>query len=394
DAVQDYETTDFTQPLKVGPNDYGFDEAFILPGSLDMPPYAFVRNGEWVGPVTAEKGWSAFNRLGPAAEDFVDHDVLKIFCEEADGFLKQQVETEEPFFLFVGLTAPHTPTSPEPEFQGKSRIGIYGDFVMNTDACIGRVRESLARHGLDENTLVIATSDHGPGHYSGPAYEATAFQIEELHDKGHRANGPWRGYKFSALEGGQRVPFAIAWPGVVEPGGVSDDLISTVDLMATLADAAGAPLAKKEAPDSVSFYPLLKNPDAQSPRESLIARGSTAFSYREGDWKLIVGPGSGSNGRFASRPPSTDAWTEALEAFGRKLKNQEELKSPHFVQLFDLGEDPTESNDLSATEWERAEAMLMALENHIEKGRTTDGPGQKNDEEVKLFRGVPKFVWE
>ena len=75
-AVQSDETVDFTKPLLTGPNDFGFDETFILPGSLDMPPYAFLRNGDWVGSVTAEKGWSAFNRLGPASEDFVDHEAL------------------------------------------------------------------------------------------------------------------------------------------------------------------------------------------------------------------------------------------------------------------------------------------------------------------------------
>jgi len=392
-GVQNAESVDFTQALKAGPNAFGFDETFILPGSLDMPPYAFVRNGEWVGSVTAEKGWSAFNRLGPAAEDFVDHKVLGEFCGEADRFIEKQAKSKDPFFLFVGLTAPHTPTSPEPEFLGKSRIGIYGDFVMNTDACIGRIRESLERHGVDEETLVIVTSDHGPGHYSGRKYEATAFQAEEMHEDGHHANGPWRGYKFSALEGGHRVPFALVWPGVVEAGTVSEGLVSTVDLLATLAEVTGQELGDAEGPDSISFFPLLKNSAAKGERQSLIARGSSALSCREGEWKMIVGPGSGSNGRFASRPDSNSAWESAVEAYGRKPRNHEELKKAAFVQLYHLPTDPEELNDRSAEEPERLKAMFTALEKRIAEGRSRPGETLANDVEVKLFRSVPKFVW-
>ncbi|MDF1825364.1 MAG: arylsulfatase [Verrucomicrobiales bacterium] len=391
--VQNAETVDFTRPLKLGPNDYGFDETFILPGSLDMPPYAFIKNGMWKGSVTAEKGWSAFNRLGPAAEDFVDHEVLGEFCREADRFISEQAKEDEPFFLFVGLTAPHTPTSPEPEFLGKSRIGIYGDFVMNADACIGRIRESLRSHGLDDDTLIMVTSDHGPGHYSGRKHEATAFQAEEMHEDGHHANGPWRGYKFSALEGGQRVPFAAVWPGVIAPGRVSDALISTVDLMATLAELTGEAPADNEGPDSISFLGLLEDPEFEGVRESLVARGSRAHSYREGEWKLIVGPGSGSNGLFASRPDSNTAWKNALESYGGKPGGLEDLKVAEFVQLYHLAVDPEESNDLSSREPERLKAMMEALEKVFEAGRSRPGTALPNDAEPELFRAVPKFVW-
>jgi arylsulfatase A-like enzyme len=206
--VQGPSNTDFTKPILIGPSDYGFESCFFLPGSLDMFPYAYVRGKSWQGAVTAQKGWSAFNRVGPAAEDFKDTEVLGTFCREAGAFIKAQATSENPFFLFVALTAPHTPTSPEAEFEGKSRIGIYGDFVMNTDACIGRIRGHLSAAGIDKNTLVMVSSDHGPGHYSGLQREATAKQMQEMEKDGHHATGPWRGYKFSAFEGGLRVPFA------------------------------------------------------------------------------------------------------------------------------------------------------------------------------------------
>lgn len=390
--VQGPENTDFTKPIQVGVSDYGFDECFFLPGSLDMFPYAYIRGKEWQGKVTAQKGWSAFNRVGPAAEDFVDTEVLSTFCREAGDFIESRRGKEEPFFLFVALTAPHTPTSPEAEFEGQSRIGIYGDFVMNTDACIGRVREHLRASGFDKNTVVMVSSDHGPGHYSGRKREATAFQIKEMESDGHFSAGPFRGYKFSAFEGGLRVPFAATWPGVVEPGSETDALIGLNDLMATWADIAGIELKPDQAVDSVSFLPVLKNPSVES-RKTLVTRGTRADAFRDGEWKLILGPGSGSSGRFSSEPESDEAWRNALGAFGGKPANHEELWNANFVQLYDLESDPGETKDLAADFPERALKMLEAHQSIIERGRSTPGPEQSNDHEVKAFR-PPPFVWK
>ena len=392
-GVQNSDNTDFTKPIQIGPNDYGFDDTFILPGSLDMFPYAFLRNHEWVGRVTAQKGWSAFHRVGPAAEDFVDHEVLGIFCDEADRFIASKAKDDSPFFLFVALTAPHTPTSPSPEFEGKSRIGIYGDFVMNTDGCIGRVVESLEKHGLTDNTLVMASSDHGPGHYSGKKREATAFQMQEMEKDGHRPNGPWRGYKFSAFEGGNRVPFAAKWPGTIPAGSECDSLIGLQDLMATWAEISGVELAASEAPDSISFLPLLKNPEADPARTSMVVLGTRGNAYREGPWKLLLCPGSGSAGRFATIPDADTAWRAAIESFGRKPTNHAELEQPPFLQLFHLGDDPGETTNLAAEQPERVESMITSLRTVLENGRSTPGPKLENGREMKVFQPVPKFVW-
>ncbi|MFP6703206.1 MAG: sulfatase-like hydrolase/transferase, partial [Planctomycetaceae bacterium] len=135
--IQGLKNVDYTRPLKIGAPQFGFHESFILPGSLDMYPYVFARNNRWVGKVTATKGWSAFGRMGPAAEDFEDVKVLATFGDEAERFIA--ASRDRPFFLFVALTAPHTPTSPTKKFEGRSRIGLYGDFVMNTDHTLGRV---------------------------------------------------------------------------------------------------------------------------------------------------------------------------------------------------------------------------------------------------------------
>jgi len=389
--IQGPENTDFSKPIEIGVSDYGFEKCFFLPGSLDMYPYAFVRGKEWQGRVTAQKGWSAFNRVGPAAEDFEDTEVLSIFCDEAGKYIKEQSAGEKPFFLFVALTAPHTPTSPEPEFEGESRIGVYGDFVMNTDACIGRIRDHLREAGVDEKTVVMVSSDHGPGHYSGRKREATANQMQEMEKDGHHATGPFRGYKFSAYEGGLRVPFAAVWPGVVKPGSETDSLIGLNDLMATWAEIAEADLLPDQAPDSVSFVSVMRDPSVES-RSTLVTRGTRADAFRDGEWKLILGPGSGSSGRFFTEPKSEDAWNDAVKAFGKKPANHEDLEHPAFVQLYHLRDDPGETTDLSSDQPERVEKMIESYQRIIDQGRSTPGQKLSNDHEVKAFR-PPPFVW-
>ena len=244
---------------------------------------------------------------------------------------------------------------------------------MNTDACIGRIREHLRDVGVDENTVIMVSSDHGPGHYSGRKREATANQMQEMEQDGHYCTGPWRGYKFSAFEGGLRVPFAAVWPGVVKPGSATDALIGLNDLMATCADIAGIELSPKHGPDSESFLPILKDPANQG-RDSLVTRGTRSDAFRDGDWKLILGPGSGSSGPFYSEPKSEDAWKTAIDAFGRRPANRQELENPLFVQLFNLKNDPGETTDLSAEKSDRVKQMLADYRKIIRDGRSTPGP--------------------
>ena len=180
-GVQTTNNVDYTKPLKVGPPQYGFDYSFILPGSLDMYPYVFARNNQWLGYVNKQRGWSAFNRVGPAEENFEDYNVLNSFSTEVEQFIARHAEDArdgKPFFLYFALTAPHTPTSPHPKFEGKSKLGLYGDFLMETDDCLGRLMKALEQHGLDRNTLVVATSDHGAASYAGNVRKATFAQFK------------------------------------------------------------------------------------------------------------------------------------------------------------------------------------------------------------------------
>ena len=235
--VQNKRNVDFSKPLTFGPPQLGFNESFIIPGSLDMFPYAFARNNVWQGDVSAQKGWSAFNRVGPAEKNFEDHQVLETFYREAETFIGNQT-VDKPFFLYLALTAPHTPTSPGEAWRGKSKLGVYGDFVMEVDHCVQRVRQALVANKVDDNTLVIFSSDHGPAPYAGNILKSMPGQIKQLEEQGHFPSGPYRGYKFSLYEGGLRVPLIAWWPNVAPANVTCSELVGLCDLLATFAELA------------------------------------------------------------------------------------------------------------------------------------------------------------
>jgi arylsulfatase A len=380
DNNQGPENVDYTASLKWGPRDVGFERSFILPGSLDMFPYAFVENHEWVGEVTAQKGWSAFNRKGPAAKDFEDHQVLDRFCQQAEQFIQHSVANNpvQPFFLYLALTSPHTPLSPSPAFQGRSPVGIYADFVIETDHCIGRILKLLDELKLSENTLILATSDHGPASYAGPNAKATPGQVHLMEREGHFPNGLYRGYKFSAYEGGLRIPLVARWPGQIPAATTCDRLVGLQDLMATLAEVIEVQLTPTQGPDSISFLSLLHTPDGKSEREHMILRSAQAFVIRDGSWKLILDPGSGCPGTYGNRPTAAEAWERAISDFGG-IPEPQDLTSAPFVQLFDLENDPQESNNLAGAYPDRIQQMMKHLVTVIEKGRSTSGPTLRND---------------
>jgi len=391
--IQGETNVDYHQPLKIGPVEFGFDYSFILPGSLDMYPYAYARNNVWQGEVTAKKGWSAFNRVGDAEKDFEDHEVLETFYSEAEAFIDRQTE-DEPFFLYLALTAPHTPTSPGVDWKGKSDLGVYGDFVMEVDHSVERVLKALKRNGLYENTLVLFSSDHGPASYAGNILKATPGQVHLMENKGHYPSGPHRGYKFSVYEGGIRVPLVAHWPKVIAPGTVSNALVGLNDLMATFADIAGIEMDPEQGVDSVSFAPILRRQNISTVRKNLIMQSVLeVFAVRDGDWKLCLGPGSGARGIHGNRPASDDAWREALAAFGKNPTREDLIRAP-FVQLFDLGVDPQEDRNLASLHPERVNKMVALLKAQIEQGRSTPGPSVIHDKSVKIHQRLPDFVVE
>ncbi len=397
DKLQDIGTVDYTQPLKVGPENYGIEESFILPGSLDMYPYAFVRNQQWVGKVTASKGWSAFNRVGPAAEDFEDTKVLDTFCKEAEAYIgrfsTKSQNTRKPFFMYLALTSPHTPLSVTESFKGKSPIGLYGDFVMETDHCVGRVLAALEKHGLAENTLVIATSDHGPAPYAGRLAKATQNQLFKMEEEDHHfSRGPCRGCKFSIYEGGYRVPFVVRWPKVVPPSTVCNRNIGLIDLIATLADVIGYEFENDQASDSFSFLSLLKSPEGEATRTTCITESNYAYAIRQGEWKLVMSPTSGAHEKWQIDPVVNDAWRAALARYGRKPASYQDLESVEFVQLYNLHKDPAETTDVAEQHPGKVAELFKLFAEQVENGRTRKGETLQNARPVQPFLRVPQYV--
>lgn len=396
--TQGLNNVDFTAPLTYGPVQFGFDDSFILPGSLDMFPYAFIRNNVWQGDVSAQKGWSAFNRVGPAEKDFQDHEVLETFYSEAESFIGKQTK-DRPFFLFLALTAPHTPTSPGIRWQGKSRLGVYGDFVMEVDHAVERVMDALQQQGMDQNTLVMFSSDHGPGPYAGNILKATPGQIRQLEAMGHFPSGPHRGYKFSVYEGGLRVPLIAHWPGVIPEGVTCDALVGLNDFMATFAELADVVPEDDEAPDSISFAGLLRDPESEGARKNLVMQSVGPYVVRDGKWKLCLCPGAGhpagSPHAVGNIPSPEDAWRMALQQFPGTPQDSDLVRAP-FVQLFNLTNDLHEDHNLAADHPDRVAEMVDLLRTQVASGRSTPGPHLKNDRPVTIVnihdRRLPDFV--
>ena len=148
-------------------------------------------------------------------------------------FIKRQT-ADHPFFLYVPLTAPHTPWMPTNEFRGKTKVDWYGDFVTQVDWAMGQIVKAVDDAGFRDNTLVIFTSDNG-----------SHWPVAQIEKFGHRANGPWRGQKSDIHEGGHRVPFICRWPGRIKPGTQSRQTICLTDLLATCRRGRRGPAARR-----------------------------------------------------------------------------------------------------------------------------------------------------
>ena len=178
--------------------------------------------------------------------------------------------------FYLALPSPHTPWVPIEEYQGRSGAGMYGDFVMQVDAVVGRVMASLKAVGMDENTLLLFSSDNGPVWYA-----------ENTEMFSHAATGPLRGIKGSAWEGGHRMPFLARWPARLSGGLVTNHTVAFCDVFATFAALVGQePLREGVARDSVSFAGLLLRPEEKLPSRPPILHDSETI--RAGDWKLLM----------------------------------------------------------------------------------------------------------
>ena len=346
---------DWKGTIKGGPVDLGFESWFGITASLDFPPYVWIRDRNWIGEGTHSK---AFHRDGPASEDFEAVEVLDKLTAETVKFI-DEYQSEKPFFVYMPLPSPHTPIVPTSKWKGKSGLGDYADFVMQTDDVVGQVVKALDEKGISENTIVIVTSDNG----CSPRAD-----FKNLESHGHFASAQYRGAKADIWEGGHRVPFLVKWPKVIKAGSVSNKLTCQVDLLATCAELVCKELPKDAAEDSESILPLLKGEDVDFSRKGIISHSvSGYFSYREGNYKLILAAGSG-------------GWSSPNEGAAKKQGLPK-------AQLYDLSVDPGEKKNLYESHPEIADRLLAQVTEYVNAGSTVDGKESKNDvENIKLWK--------
>ena len=350
---------DWSQPVKDMPLDKGFDYFYGIPASLNfgilawfegrhakVPPTMRTakkknpRSSDYlIMPPYEEAEGKAIKSGLEVAPDFIDNECLTRFTDKAIEWMASKADEAKegkPFFLYLPYTSPHYPVCPLPEFHGKGAAGAYGEFMIETDYRVGQILEFLEKSGLDENTLIVFSSDNGP-EKSWPA---------RLKKYGHDSRGGLREGKRSVYEGGQRVPFLVRWPaGIKQPGRSWDRVVCQTDLLATFAEILGKPLPDDAGEDSQSFAVVLSDPKADYERVPFVSHDSSDFRYAitEGAWKLVL--------------PSK--------------------KKP--AELYDLSSDRSETKNLAATNPEMVDSLKKKMNKLIAEGRSTQGPAQSND---------------
>ncbi len=350
---------DFNDDSRRGPLDVGFDEFFGVSYSHNssLMLQNFVRDRRIVGLGADEdiRDPEVQQRLARRLEDTAIE-----LSAEAVQFIRNH--RDEPFFLYYPTTNVHWPRTPNERFVSKSQAGVYGDFVAEFDWAVGEVLSTLDELGLTENTLVVLSSDNGGRPTSGM--------------NGHKPNGDLRGIKRQIWEGGHRVPLIVRWPGEVEAGATSDETVCLTDLMATLAAYFEYDLADDAAEDSVNLLPLLRGENYARPiREATVHHSvSGMFAIRQGDWKLIEGHTAGdfrkghNGGEKAKKLPLKDPVTGKFQPFTFDILDFDP-ENPVY-RLYNLREDPAESNDLSTQQPEKVRELAALLDSYRDSGRS------------------------
>ena len=350
---------DYSQPFKNGPVDVGFDEAFFILSSLDMAPYLYLRNNRAVAVPTVNKGfphneYNKYQRIGAAAKNFEASDCLADWAAESRRYIQSRAKakSKKPFFLYLPLTSPHTPIAPGKNFKGRyKQYSWYADFIAETDWVVEQVLEELKESGLEDNTMVIFTSDNGFAPY---------VKIPKMIAAGYRPSGLFRGAKATIYEGGHRVPFIVRWPGKVAAGSTSGVTICTTDFFTTFAEILGkkSDIPDNAGEDSFSFYSCLKGKKKPIRPFTIHHSISGKFAIRKGDWKLIMTKDAGGG------------WSLPWE----KIKTRAKA-----VQLYNLKKDPRETKNLEEIYPKVVDELVNDLSKALHDGRTTPGKKQQND---------------
>lgn len=352
---------DWNQEIAPNPNHVGFNYSHILAATQDRVPTVYIENGHVVNldpmdpiqvdydknfegeptglenPELLTTKWHhghnnsivngipriGFMKGGEKAK-WSDIDMADHFLEKGKAYIKEKAKSENPFFLFFPMHQPHVPRTPHPRFEGKSGMGPRGDALLEADWVVGEMYKALEAEGLLENTLIVLSSDNGPVLNDGYYDDA----IEKIGD--HTPAGPFRGGKYSLFEAGTRVPFVTYWKGKIQPG-VSDALVTQIDLLASLAALAGS---AESGPDSENLMDTFLGKSTKG-RDAFILEATSRTALRSGDWAMI--------------PPYK----------GPAVQNQVniELGNSSEYQLYNLKDDPGQQTNLAISNPEKLEEM-------------------------------------
>ncbi|MCC7524626.1 MAG: arylsulfatase [Chitinophagaceae bacterium] len=344
---------DFFQPISRSPLQVGFDYFYGIPASLDMHPYFYMENNRVTATVvdsTVGNSGKGFWRAGPAGNDFRHEEVLDRITAKAVDYISREAKSGHPFFLYFALTSPHTPILPTASWLGKSATNAYGDFVLMTDDMVGKILDAVKAAGIEQNTIIVFTSDNGCSPSAG---------FEELYAAGHHSSSIYRGAKADIFEGGHRVPFIVKWPQKVKAGTVTPSTVCLTDFLATLADLLQQPLKDNEGEDSFSLLPLLLQKKGYARTSTIHHSIDGNFAIRKNEWKLIFARGSGG----WSVPTEKEAKAQGLPD----------------LQLYNLKTDIGETNNVAAIHPLMVQELLNIMETIVKNGRSTQGKKQEND---------------
>jgi len=349
-------------PLEDGPNARGFDESFVTPNCPTTDPlYVYIENGTVVTPASQRHKrenlpnlggkWRWDNDEGWMAPDYEFMKADLLFYDKTMDFIRRhrKEHKDKPFFAVFSTQIAHAPVLVPEEFNGKTKGGPRGDFVYQLDVLAGRLLDAIEAMGIDEETLVIFNADNGP---------ETLHTIWMREDHEHDAAGGLRGMKRDGWEGGHRVPFIARWPGRIPAGQVSDQLINTTDILATLASVVGYALPDDAAFDSFDMLPALLGKAREPIRPHMLTQSFRGeFQLRVGQWKYLAHKGSGGNNYTRGNMAKFALPETEPDATG---------------QLFNLAEDPGETKNLFFKEAAKREEMQALLKQLSRKdgGRT------------------------
>lgn len=338
------EAFDWSLPIPDGPLAHGFD-SYFGDTVINFPPYGWIENDRLVTAPTLmmdAQSWKPIKegqwecRPGPMVEGWDPYENLPTLAKRGVEFIESQATSDRPFFLYMAFPSPHAPIIPNDAFDGVSNAGPYGDFVNETDHCIGQILDALQTQGFADNTLVLFSADNGPEHY--------AYARAERY--GHWSPQPLRGLKRDIYEGGHRVPFIVRWPGVIAPGRVSAALVSQIDVMATVANLLKFELPPDAAEDSHDLTPVLRGESEEGRRVLVHNTMKDQYAIRLDDWVLIDAP----SGYVSRRDP---AWEKTREY---------PVDDAGAVELYNLSQDLEQRFNLANEEPQRVELMKTLLQ--------------------------------